>query len=42
MLWEGKRLRDIQEADVRRIVESGLEELWFAKTPAGSKINKIR
>jgi hypothetical protein len=26
MLWEGRRLRDIQEADVRRIVEAELEE----------------
>lgn len=26
MLWEGKRLRDIQEADVRRIVAVKLEE----------------
>jgi hypothetical protein len=26
MLWEGKALRDIREVDLRRIVESGLEE----------------
>ena len=26
MLWEGRPLRDIGEADVRRLVESGLEE----------------
>lgn len=26
MLWEGRPLRDIAEADVRRLVESGLEE----------------
>jgi hypothetical protein len=26
MLWEGRSLRDIREADVRRLVESGLEE----------------
>jgi len=26
MLWEGKPLRDIREADIRRLVESGLEE----------------
>jgi hypothetical protein len=26
MLWEGKSLRDIREADVRRLVEIGLEE----------------
>jgi hypothetical protein len=26
MLWESKPLRDIREADVRRLVESGLEE----------------
>jgi hypothetical protein len=26
MLWEGRPLRDIREVDVRRLVESGLEE----------------
>lgn len=26
MLWEGRRLRDVHEVDVRRIVEAGLEE----------------
>lgn len=26
MLWEGRPLRDIRDADVRRLVESGLEE----------------
>jgi hypothetical protein len=26
MMWEGKPLREVQEADVRRIIESGLEE----------------
>jgi hypothetical protein len=26
MLWEGKQLRDLREADIRRIVQSGLEE----------------
>lgn len=26
MLWEGRPLRDVREADVRRIVESGLQE----------------
>jgi hypothetical protein len=26
MLWEGRPLRDVRDADVRRIVESGLEE----------------
>ena len=26
MLWEGRSLRDIRELDIRRLVESGLEE----------------
>jgi hypothetical protein len=26
MLWEGKQLRDVNEADVRQVIESGLEE----------------
>lgn len=26
MLWEGRPLRDIREIDVRRLLESGLEE----------------
>jgi predicted HTH transcriptional regulator len=26
MLWEGRRLRDIREADVRALVQSRLEE----------------
>src|SRR5713101_1782181 len=26
MLWEGRSLRDIREADVRQVIESGLEE----------------
>ncbi len=26
MVWEDRRLRDITEADVRRLVDSGLEE----------------
>ena len=26
MIWEGKRLRDVTETDLRRILESGVEE----------------
>jgi len=45
MIWEGKRLRDITEADVRQILESGVEEHkhldykaeLYAKNDAGQK-----
>ncbi len=26
MIWEGKRLRDITEGDLRAVLESGMEE----------------
>src|SRR6267142_1596236 len=26
MIWEGKRLRDVSEADLRAVLESGMEE----------------
>jgi predicted HTH transcriptional regulator len=45
MIWEGKRLRDVTETDLRQILESGVEEQkhldykaeLYAKNDAGQK-----